>query len=207
MCQAGFRLRQDTLENCWALDLHGTWSDLNAGFSKEHRKKNKKAAQRLAESSTSIRTIADKGFDSIWKISFSYIRCVSKSIGDRGCFSNSRWTRLKLCASKLKRWSEEKRSHEITVKLCKLRKSGFTEYFIRSNENTNGRIRRFWPKKIDRAKFIDQEIDNRILLLNLTPRKVLGDLTPLEVFIGRRVALINLIQRPQTTRKYNSPPG
>jgi hypothetical protein len=69
--------------------------------------------------------------------------------------------------------------------------SGFTEHFIRSNENTNGRIRRFWPKKIDRAKFIDQEIDNRILLLNLTPRKVLGDLTPLEVFIGRRVALIN----------------
>jgi hypothetical protein len=42
MCQAGFRLRQDTLENCWALDLPGTWGDLNADFSKEHRRKTKK---------------------------------------------------------------------------------------------------------------------------------------------------------------------
>jgi IS30 family transposase len=36
----------------------------------------------------------------------------------------------------------------------------------------------------------DREIEDRILLLNLTPRKVLGGLTPLEAFSGRRVALI-----------------
>ncbi len=59
-----------------------------------------------------------------------------------------------------------------------------------TNENTNGRIRRFWPKKFDMATLTDEEIDNRILLLNLTPKKVLGGLTPLEAFIGRRVALI-----------------
>ncbi len=59
-----------------------------------------------------------------------------------------------------------------------------------TNENTNGRIRRFWPKKFDMATLTDQEIEDTILLLNLTPRKVLGGLTPLEAFTGRRVALI-----------------
>ena len=59
-----------------------------------------------------------------------------------------------------------------------------------TNENTNGRIRRFWPKKFDMATLTEAEIDNSILLLNLTPRKVLGGLTPLEAFIGKRVALI-----------------
>jgi len=59
-----------------------------------------------------------------------------------------------------------------------------------TNENTNGRIRRFWPKKFDMATLTDEDIEGRILLLNLTPRKVLGDLTPLEVFTGWRVALI-----------------
>jgi IS30 family transposase len=35
-----------------------------------------------------------------------------------------------------------------------------------------------------------EEIDNGVLLLNLTPKKVLKGLTPLEVFTGKRVALI-----------------
>jgi len=59
-----------------------------------------------------------------------------------------------------------------------------------TNDNANGRIRRFWPKKFDMATLTDEDIEGRILLLNLTPRKVLGGLTPLEVFTGRRVALI-----------------
>ena len=36
----------------------------------------------------------------------------------------------------------------------------------------------------------DEEIEDNILMLNLTPRKILGGLTPMEVFTGRRVALI-----------------
>jgi len=59
-----------------------------------------------------------------------------------------------------------------------------------TNENTNGRIRRFWPKKFNMATLTDKEIEDRILLLNLTPRKVLGGLTPFEAFTGMRVALI-----------------
>ena len=59
-----------------------------------------------------------------------------------------------------------------------------------TNENTNGRIRRFWPKKFDMATLTEKEIEDRILMLNFTPRKVLGGGTPFEVFTGRRVALI-----------------
>lgn len=78
------------------------------------------------------------------------------------------------------------------------RETGAEVYFAKpyaswqrgTNENTNGRIRRFWPKKFDMATLTDEEIEDNILLLNLTPRKVLGGLTPLEAFIGRRVALI-----------------
>jgi hypothetical protein len=35
-----------------------------------------------------------------------------------------------------------------------------------------------------------EEREDRILLLNLTPRKVLGGRTPLEAFLGKSVALI-----------------
>lgn len=59
-----------------------------------------------------------------------------------------------------------------------------------TNENTNGRIRRFWPKKFDMGTLTEKEIDDAIFLLNMTPRKVLDGLTPLEAFIGKRVALI-----------------
>ena len=59
-----------------------------------------------------------------------------------------------------------------------------------TNENTNGRIRRFWPKKFDMATLTEKEIEDRIFMLNFTPRKVLGGLTPFEVFTDTRVALI-----------------
>jgi transposase, IS30 family len=59
-----------------------------------------------------------------------------------------------------------------------------------TNENTNGRIRRFWPKKFDMATLAEEEIEDAIFLLNLTPRKILEGLTPLEAFTGKRVALI-----------------
>jgi len=59
-----------------------------------------------------------------------------------------------------------------------------------TNENTNGRIRRFWPKKFDMSLLTEAEIEDRIWRLNRTPRKILGGLTPFEVFTGKRVALI-----------------
>lgn len=59
-----------------------------------------------------------------------------------------------------------------------------------TNENTNGRLRRFWPKRFDLASLSDEEIHDGVFILNLTPRKVLDGLTPLEAFTGRRVAPI-----------------
>jgi len=82
-------------------------------------------------------------------------------------------------------------------------KTGVKVYFAKpyaswqrgTNENTNGRIRHFWPKKFNMATLTDKEIEDRILLLDLTSRrgKVLGGLTPFEVFTGMCVALITLI--------------
>ena len=49
-------------------------------------------------------------------------------------------------------------------------------------ENTNGLIRRFFPKKTDLAKIHEHEIIRVQLLLNNRPRKCLGFKTPAEVF-------------------------
>lgn len=59
-----------------------------------------------------------------------------------------------------------------------------------TNENTNGRIRRFWPKRFDIGQLTDEAVEDRIFQLNCTPRKILGGLTPFEAFTGMRVALI-----------------
>ena len=54
-----------------------------------------------------------------------------------------------------------------------------------SNENTNGLIRRFFPKKTDFAKVTDEEIRRVEYLLNSRPRKRHGGKTPLEVLLER----------------------
>ncbi len=54
-----------------------------------------------------------------------------------------------------------------------------------SNENTNGLIRRFFPKKTDFSKVSDQEINRVEYLLNTRPRKRHGGRTPLEILLKR----------------------
>ena len=51
-----------------------------------------------------------------------------------------------------------------------------------SNENGNGLIRRFFPKKTDFAKLTDEDIARVEFLLNSRPRKRHGGYTPFEVF-------------------------
>ena len=51
-----------------------------------------------------------------------------------------------------------------------------------SNENTNGLIRRFFPKKTDFRNISDKEIRLVERLLNSRPRKRLGWKTPYQVF-------------------------
>lgn len=53
-----------------------------------------------------------------------------------------------------------------------------------SNENVNGLIRRFFPKKTDFSKVTDEEIRQAEYLLNSRPRKRHGGLTPLEVLLA-----------------------
>lgn len=54
-----------------------------------------------------------------------------------------------------------------------------------SNENLNGLVRRFFPKKTDFAKVTDQQIRHVEYLLNTRPRKRFKGLTPLEILFKR----------------------
>jgi IS30 family transposase len=54
-----------------------------------------------------------------------------------------------------------------------------------SNENLNGLIRRFFPKKTDFSKVSDKDINMVEYLLNTRPRKRHGGKTPLEVLLAR----------------------
>ena len=54
-----------------------------------------------------------------------------------------------------------------------------------SNENVNGLIRRFFPKKTDFSKLTDEQINRVEFLLNSRPRKRHGGKTPLEVLLDR----------------------
>lgn len=58
-----------------------------------------------------------------------------------------------------------------------------------TNENTNGLIRYYFPKKTDFAKISVEQIKRVETILNNRPRKRLQWLTPLEVFSGQSVAL------------------
>ena len=50
------------------------------------------------------------------------------------------------------------------------------------NENTNGLVRQYFPKKSDFSKITDRQIEKVMQRLNQRPRKTLGYKTPNEVF-------------------------
>lgn len=54
-----------------------------------------------------------------------------------------------------------------------------------SNENTNGLMRQYFPKRSDLAQVTSEELDRAVNLLNTRPRKRLGYRTPAEVFEKR----------------------
>jgi len=60
------------------------------------------------------------------------------------------------------------------------------------NENTNGLVRQYFPKKYDFHRITDSDVERVEELLNNRPRKTLGYRTPYEVFFKQRtVALPN----------------
>lgn len=58
-----------------------------------------------------------------------------------------------------------------------------------TNEQTNGILRRHFPKGTDFSKLTESEVDEVIMLINLMPKKCLGWLTPFEVFWGESLHL------------------
>ena len=58
------------------------------------------------------------------------------------------------------------------------------------NENSNGLLRRYFPKRTSIAKISKQYLAGVSLLINMRPRKTLGYLTPLEVLTGKRVSVM-----------------
>ncbi|MBA3768374.1 MAG: IS30 family transposase [Acidobacteria bacterium] len=53
------------------------------------------------------------------------------------------------------------------------------------NENTNGLVRQYFPKKSDFSKITDKQVNKVVERLNQGPRKTLGYKTPNEVFFKR----------------------
>ena len=66
----------------------------------------------------------------------------------------------------------------------------YASYQRGTNENTNGIIRRTWPKKMALSKLTESEIRTMELLINSMPRKILGGRTPFEIHTGQKIALI-----------------
>jgi IS30 family transposase len=52
-----------------------------------------------------------------------------------------------------------------------------------SNENSNGLLREFYPKKTDLAKVHQNELTHNLFLINNRPRKCLGWKSPIQVFL------------------------
>ncbi|MCX6791354.1 MAG: IS30 family transposase [Candidatus Gribaldobacteria bacterium] len=61
----------------------------------------------------------------------------------------------------------------------------YSSYERGSNENLNGLVRRYFPKKTDFAKVTDEQIQKVEYLLNTRPRKRFGGRTPLEVLFKK----------------------
>jgi IS30 family transposase len=82
-------------------------------------------------------------------------------------------------------------NHEITA-----RETGLIIYFAYpyhswergTNENTNGLLRQYFPKKMMLAKLTQKDVDIAVERINNRPRKRLGYLTPYEVFVEGKIA-------------------
>ena len=74
---------------------------------------------------------------------------------------------------------------ETTLNISCFFAHSYCSYERGSNENLNGLVRRFFPKKTDFAKVSDEQIRRVEYLLNTRPRKRFGGKTPLEVLLEK----------------------
>jgi len=69
------------------------------------------------------------------------------------------------------------------------------------NENTNGLIRQYFPKKYDFARITNADVQRVAELLNNRPRKTLGYRTPNEVFFQRTIRCTSKLNSRMTNDK------
>jgi IS30 family transposase len=80
----------------------------------------------------------------------------------------------------------------VVIVLCRHRKNPrhpYVSWERGTNENTNGLIRQYFPKKWDFTTITQQEIDVAMHRLNNRPRKRLGLKTPNQAFFQSDLAL------------------
>ena len=58
-----------------------------------------------------------------------------------------------------------------------------------TNENTNGLLREYIPKKADINSYTDEEVADDVMALNMRPRKCLGYKSPFEAYYGTSLHL------------------
>ncbi len=61
-----------------------------------------------------------------------------------------------------------------------------------TNENTNGLLRQYFPKKMSLLHLSRSDVDDAVYRLNHRPRKCLGYRTPHEVFYGLEMQSLKL---------------
>ncbi|WP_286675536.1 IS30 family transposase [Clostridium sp. ZBS18] len=61
----------------------------------------------------------------------------------------------------------------------------YSSWQIGSNENSNGLIREFYPKKTDLAVIENEELVKNLFLINNRPRKCLGWKSPIQAFLHK----------------------
>ena len=86
--RAGFRSHCSEIEGCWAVRLPNCWASLNEQFSKKHRRKTKKAVQRLGSDEVLLRKTPEHSVDELWPTFVRLHQLRRKAVGQPGCFSD-----------------------------------------------------------------------------------------------------------------------
>ena len=92
MKQAGYQAHLSPVESSWKLDLDAKWELLNSRFSKKHRRKTKKAIQRLDQSNVAVDFASNTDdFDGLWENFVRLHQLRRQMLSQSGCFADSRF--------------------------------------------------------------------------------------------------------------------
>ena len=82
---------------------------------------------------------------------------------------------------------------EKSIGFCCYFADPYSSYQRGTNENTNGLIRQYFPKKTDLSEVTREEADYVMKRLNFRPRKKLAFKTPYEVFFKTKINLTDQV--------------